>query len=100
MSRKSYIRGTLTNGYEWLFLVLNINSNGKGPSNRISDRSYSAAPHERISDRSYSASFDETGVNMGMVILNMASDMIAGILTSWCVANCFECPLRLNRPFG
>jgi len=66
--KKTHIRGTLTNGYEWLFLVLNVNSNGKGTSYRISDRSYSAAPQE-------------TGVNM--VIPDMPPDMIAGILASW-----------------
>jgi hypothetical protein len=71
LGRKSCIRVTLlTNGYEWLFLVLSINSNGMGVSYRISDRSYSAAPHE-------------TGVNMDMDIPDMASDMIAGILASW-----------------
>jgi len=68
--KKSHIRGTMTNGYEWLFLMLNVNSNGKGASYRISDRSYSAAP-------------DKTGVKMDMDIPDMASDMIAGILASW-----------------
>jgi hypothetical protein len=48
--------------------VLNVNSNGKGASYRISDRSYSAAPQE-------------TGVKM--VIPEMPPDMIAGILASW-----------------
>ena len=48
--------------------MLNVNSNGKGASYRISDRSYSAAPQE-------------TGVNM--VIPDMPPDMIAGILASW-----------------
>jgi len=71
--KKIHIRGTLTNGYEWLFLVLNVNSNGKGASYRISDRSYSAAPQE-------------TGVNM--VIPDMPPDMIAGILASWIEHSC------------
>ncbi|KAF8966663.1 hypothetical protein BDZ97DRAFT_1657425, partial [Flammula alnicola] len=71
--KKTHIRGTLTNGYEWLFLVLNVNSNGKGASYRISDRSYSAAPQE-------------TGVNM--VIPDMPPDMIAGILASWIEHGC------------
>ena len=55
--RKAHIRGTLTNGYELLFLILtsNVNLNGKGASYRISDRSNSAAPQE-------------TGVNMDMNI--------------------------------
>ncbi|KIJ98357.1 hypothetical protein K443DRAFT_123702 [Laccaria amethystina LaAM-08-1] len=66
--RKSYIRGTLTNGYEWLFLVLSVNPNGKGASYRISYRSYSAAPQE-------------AGVDM--TIPEMSPDMIAGILASW-----------------
>jgi len=73
--KKTHIRGTLTNGYEWLFLVLNVNSNGKGASYRISDRSYSAAPQE-------------TGVNM--VIPDMPPDMIAGILASWIEHSCEE----------
>ena len=68
LGRKTHIRGALTNGYEWLFLILNINSNGKGGSYRISDRSYSAAPQE-------------AGINM--VIPDMPPDMIAGILASW-----------------
>jgi len=71
--KKTHIRGTLTNGYEWLFLVLNVNSNGTGASYRISDRSYSAAPQE-------------TGVNM--VIPDMPPDMIAGILASWIEHSC------------
>ena len=68
LGQETHIRGTLTNGYEWLFLVLNVDSNGKGASYRISDRPYSAAPQE-------------TGVNM--VIPDMPPDMIAGILASW-----------------
>jgi hypothetical protein len=48
--------------------MLNVNSNGKGASYRISDCSYSAAPQE-------------TGVKM--VIPDMPPDMIAGILASW-----------------
>ncbi|KIJ13911.1 hypothetical protein PAXINDRAFT_170047 [Paxillus involutus ATCC 200175] len=44
--KKTHIRGTLTNGYEWQFLVLSVNSNGKGASYRISSRSYSVAPQE------------------------------------------------------
>jgi len=53
--------------------VLNVNSNGKGASYRISDRSYSAAPQE-------------TGVKM--VIPEMPPDMIAGILASWIEHSC------------
>jgi hypothetical protein len=68
LGRKSHIRGALTNGYEWLFLVLSVNPNGKGATYRISDRSYSAAPQE-------------AGVDM--VIPELSPDMIAGILASW-----------------
>lgn len=71
--KKTHIRGTLTNGYEWLFLVLNVNSNGKGASYRVSDRPYSAAPQE-------------TGVNM--IIPDMPPDMISGILASWIEHSC------------
>ena len=81
MSRKSHIRCALTNGYEWLFPMLSINLNGKGASYRISDRSYSAAPQE-------------TGINVDVVIPDMASYMIAGILASWvCCQVAFECLL-------
>lgn len=62
------MRGALTNGYEWRFLVLTVNSNGKGASYRISDRSYSAAPVEAVDD---------------MVIPDIPPDLIAGILASW-----------------
>ncbi|KAK2460199.1 hypothetical protein APHAL10511_007790 [Amanita phalloides] len=72
--KKTHIRGTLTNGYEWLFLVLTVNSNGKGASYRISDRSYSAAPQEN-------------GVNIDMVT-GVSVDMIAGILASWIDHSC------------
>jgi hypothetical protein len=68
--KKTRIRDTLTNGYEWLFLMLTINSTGTGASYRISNHSYSATPHE-------------TGVNKDMVIPDMAPNMIAGILASW-----------------
>ena len=55
--------------------MLNINSNGKGPSNRIQIvliqlllmRGFQTARVQLLS---------MTGVNMGMVIPNMASDMI------------------------
>ena len=72
MGSKTHIRGALTNGYEWLFLMLNVNSNGKGAPYRISDRPYSAAPHEA-----------GVKMDMDMVISDMASDMIAGMLASW-----------------
>ena len=79
----------MTNGYEWLFVLLNVNPNGKGASYRISDRSYSVAPYE-------------TGLNTDMAIPDMAPDMIAGILVSWVSCHLlFECLLysyftRLN----
>ncbi len=58
----------MTNGYEWPFLVLSVNSNGEGASYRISDRSYSAAP-------------------------DLPPDMIAGLLASWvcCQLLCVSC---------
>ncbi|KAG2343499.1 hypothetical protein BDR05DRAFT_300716 [Suillus weaverae] len=75
LGRKTHIRGTLTNSYEWLFLVLSVNPNGNGASYRISDRSYSVAPYE-------------TGVDMDKVIPDKASDMITGILASWIEHSC------------
>lgn len=71
--KKTHMRGALTNGYEWRFLLLTVNSNGKGASYRISDRSYSAAPVE-------------AGVDM--VIPDMPPDLIAGILASWIEHSC------------
>ena len=68
MGRKSHIRGTSTNGYEWFFLLLSVNPNGEGASYRISDRPYSAAPQE-------------AGVDV--IIPEMSPDTIAGILASW-----------------
>ena len=38
------MRGTLTNGYEWLFIVVSVNPDGEEASYMISTRSYSAAP--------------------------------------------------------
>jgi len=73
--KKTHIRGTLTNGHEWLFLVLNVNSNGKGASYRISDRKFSIAPHDN-------------GVNVDLVISDRGSDLIAGILASWIEHSC------------
>lgn len=68
LNRKTHIRGTLTNGYEWLFLVLAVNQDGDGASYRVSNRAYSAAPQEDFVD---------------MVVPDMSPDMISGILASW-----------------
>ncbi|KAF8798599.1 hypothetical protein BYT27DRAFT_7264729 [Phlegmacium glaucopus] len=71
--KKTHIRGTLTNGYDWLFLLLTVNPNGQGATYRISERSYSAAPQE-------------TGVDV--VVPDLPADMIAGILASWIEHSC------------
>jgi hypothetical protein len=68
LDRKTHIQGTLTNGYEWLFLVLSVNANGEGASYRISDCAYSAAPQQTL---------------VSMVIPDLPPDMIAGVLASW-----------------
>ena len=62
------MRGALTNSYEWWFLLLSVNSTGKGASCRILGRSYSVTPVEG-------------GVDL--VIPEMPPDLIAGILASW-----------------
>jgi len=41
--KTTYMRSELTNGYEWLFIILTINSDDKWGSYRISSRLYSAA---------------------------------------------------------
>ncbi|PPQ94305.1 hypothetical protein CVT25_004962 [Psilocybe cyanescens] len=71
--KKTHIRGTLTNGYEWLFLVLTVNQDGEGASYRVSDRAYSAAPQENLGDE---------------VIPDVPPDMISGILASWIERSC------------
>jgi hypothetical protein len=67
------VRGTLTNGYEWLFIVVSVNSGGTGASYMISTRSYSAAPHD---------------VGGDTIIHEDQADMIAGILASWIQHSC------------
>lgn len=62
------MRGTLTNGYEWLFIVVSFNPGGRGASYMTSIRSYSAAPQEIGGDT---------------VVHGDQADMIAGILASW-----------------
>ncbi|KAF5346079.1 hypothetical protein D9756_010837 [Leucocoprinus leucothites] len=66
--KKTHTRGALTNGYEWLFVMLTVNSDSKGASYRISARSYSAAPQDAGGD---------------VVVPNILPDMIAGILATW-----------------
>ena len=62
------MRGTLTNGYEWLFIVVSVNPDGRGASYMISNQSSSAAPQNIGNDKVVDA--DQV-------------DMIAGILASW-----------------
>jgi hypothetical protein len=61
------MRGTLTNGYEWLFVVLTVNLTG-GASYVVSIREHSVAPQD---------------VGGKMVLNEDQADMIAGILASW-----------------
>ena len=60
--------GTLTNGYEWLFVILTVNSDGQGASYMISPRSYPAAPQDAGDD---------------VVVPDTLPDIIAGILATW-----------------
>jgi hypothetical protein len=60
------MRGTLTNGYEWLFVVLTVNLTG-GASYVVSIREHSVAPQD---------------VGGKMVLNENQADMIAGILAS------------------
>jgi len=62
------VRGTLTNGYEWLFIVVSFNPGGRGASYMTSIGSYSAAPQE---------------IGGNTVVRGDQADMIAGILASW-----------------
>ena len=62
------MRGALTNGYEWLFMVLTVNPDGKGASYKASVHSYSAAP-------SYFGG--------KKVVPEDQADMIAGVLAFW-----------------
>jgi hypothetical protein len=61
------MRGALTNGYEWLFVVLTVNSGG-GASYSFSNRSLLITP-QAVGDK--------------MVLSEDQADMIAGILASW-----------------
>jgi hypothetical protein len=61
------VRGVLTNGDEWLFVVLTVNSDGR-TSYAVSTRSLSVAP-QYVGDK--------------MVLSEDQADMIAGILASW-----------------
>ncbi|KAF8809241.1 hypothetical protein BYT27DRAFT_7187940 [Phlegmacium glaucopus] len=70
--RKTHMRGALTNGYEWLFVVLTVNSDG-GASYAVSTRSHSVAPQD---------------VSGKMVLNEDQVDMIAGILASWIQHSC------------
>lgn len=68
-SRKLFIRGTLTNGYEWWFLLLTIDSlNGNGASYRMSARPLSPAPIEGP---------------INLEVDAQACNKISGILASW-----------------
>lgn len=65
---KRYIRGALTSGYEWLFLVLAVDPDGRRGSYRISPRPHSVAPQDTGGD---------------LIISDQMPDMIAGILATW-----------------
>jgi len=66
ISRQTHIRGALTNGYEWIFIILSVNPNG-GASYRASIPQ-SAAPVQEGDQ---------------ITIHKTQPDLIAGILTSW-----------------
>ncbi|KAF8630304.1 hypothetical protein AX17_005440 [Amanita inopinata Kibby_2008] len=70
---KHHIRGALTNGYQWLFLILTVDPNGQGGSYRISPRPHSVAPQDTGGD---------------LVIPDKMPDMIAGILATWIQHSC------------
>lgn len=66
--RKNHARGTLTNGYEWYFLLVTVNDQG-GMYN-ITQHLYIVAPYD-------------SGEDDNKVIPERAVDMVAGMLASW-----------------
>ncbi|KAG6807751.1 hypothetical protein H0H93_001120, partial [Arthromyces matolae] len=68
--RTRHIRGVLSNGYQWLFVILHINADGKGATYHVSKRTFSAQPAEPAT-----------------TIPNV--DLIAAMLSSW-ILHSFE----------
>ena len=71
LPRKKVVRGVLSNGSEWLFIILRLNKNGKGGG-------YMASRHIM------------TGPG---VRYHIKSDIIAGILAHWV---CHRVPLSVG----
>jgi len=66
VSRKKVIRGALSNGYEWVFLILELDENGKGGNYRTSRPTVIGSGYSYL-DR----------------IENPWPDVVAGILAHW-----------------
>jgi hypothetical protein len=63
-----HIRGALTNGHDWMFLILTMNPDGPGTSYCMSEKLFVVEP---------------TDVGNNQVTFPDIPDIIAGILTSW-----------------
>jgi len=66
LCREDIVRGVLTNGFEWIFLILHLNKGGKGGK-------YMASPTVRII-------MDH---DITWKVLSPGPDIVAGILADW-----------------
>jgi len=71
LSRAEIVRGAISNGYQWAFIILQLNENGRGGKYRIS-------PEIVIN-------FEDKFPNH---VANRGPDIIAGVLAHW-VCHCF-----------
>ena len=81
LTRKRNLRGALTNGHEWTFLILYLNEDGNGGT-------YSESPTIKI----------QVSNSYPYRVLSPGPDIVAGILTYWvcCRSFFFLCALT-NR---
>ena len=79
LSRAEVVRGAISNGYQWAFIILQLNENGKGGK-------YMITPEIEIS-------FKNKFPNH---VTNREPDIIAGILAHW-VCRCFLCSVGFDH---
>jgi hypothetical protein len=80
LTRKGILRGALTNGHEWIFLILYLNEDGNGGT-------YAESPTIRI----------QVTDSYPYRVLSPGPDIVAGILAYWvCCTLFFSASLRTD----
>jgi len=79
LSRKGILRGAITDGHEWMFLILYLNKNGIGGI-------YSTSPIFKI----------QISATYPFQVLSPEPDIIAGIIAHWvcCILFYLVCPYK------